>query len=326
MKNIRKLIISGIMVEVMLTVSAQAYFPDVSPSASYAKALETLCEIGIMTGYPDGEFKPENTVTRAEMAKMIFYLSSSIIDDSKYQETPTAFVDIDGHWARGYIKYCQSVGIIAGRRISIFDPNGPVKTNEAAKMVLGAMGLSSGLTGANWSATTQARAESNGLLRDVGCSFTGACPRKYAAQIIYNTLDLGYLEKKAPVERIESWLREFQQKKNNMTIKHLGDAATVYIQGDIQCVTEYFPSSVDEVLPRSINVDYFFHSKEPYCVIITNLRYEADEIHLYFWNGELIRSYDNNGTLSGDYQDYYEKAINVYQKAAANPNVQGILN
>mgnify|MGYP000703660108 FL=1 len=45
-----------------------------------------------------------------------------------------------------------------------------------------------GLTGANWASKTNALADENGLLKDVNTSFTAACPRQYAAQLIYNTI------------------------------------------------------------------------------------------------------------------------------------------
>ena len=46
-----------------------------------------------------------------------------------------------------------------------------------------------GLVGAGWAAKTNALADENGLLEDVNTSFTGPCPRQYAAQLIYNAID-----------------------------------------------------------------------------------------------------------------------------------------
>ena len=44
-------------------------------------------------------------------------------------------------------------------------------------------------SGVNWASKTNALADENGLLEDVNTSFTAACPRQYAAQLIYNTID-----------------------------------------------------------------------------------------------------------------------------------------
>ena len=126
------------------------------------------------------------------MAKMIYVLRTGKSDASAYNNDKTSFTDINGHWAAGYIKYCQSLGIIAGKSSTIFAPNATVTAQEAAKMLLVTLGYNAekaGLTGPSWAAKTNALADENGLLEDVNTSFTGPCPRQYAAQLIYNTLD-----------------------------------------------------------------------------------------------------------------------------------------
>lgn len=47
-------------------------FPDVPASAWYAEAVNELAARGIVNGYPDGTFKPEQTATRAEVAVMLY--------------------------------------------------------------------------------------------------------------------------------------------------------------------------------------------------------------------------------------------------------------
>ena len=53
---------------------------------------------------------PTQRVTRAQMAKMIYVLRTGNSDASAYNDDKTSFTDIGSHWARGYIKYCQSLG------------------------------------------------------------------------------------------------------------------------------------------------------------------------------------------------------------------------
>ena len=57
-------------------------------------------------------------------------------------------------------------------------------------VTLGYDATKAGLTGANWASKTNALADENGLLEDVNTSFTAACPRQYAAQLIYNAIEL----------------------------------------------------------------------------------------------------------------------------------------
>ena len=171
---------------------AGAAFTDQADIKVDSEVVDTLVALGVVNGYDDGSFKPNGTVTRAEMAKMIYVLRTGNSDASAYNDDKTSFTDIGSHWARGYIKYCQSLGIIAGKSNTKFCPNDKVTAQEAAKMLLVTLGYDAakaGLTGANWASKTNALADENGLLEDVNTSFTAACPRQYAAQLIYNAID-----------------------------------------------------------------------------------------------------------------------------------------
>ena len=171
---------------------AGAAFTDQADIKVDADVVDTLVSLGIIEGFEDGSFQPNATVTRAQMAKMIYVLRTGKSDASAYNDDKTSFTDIGSHWARGYIKYCQSLGIIAGKSNTIFAPNATVTAQEAAKMLLVTLGYDAtkaGLVGTNWAAKTNALADENGLLEDVNTSFTSACPRQYAAQLIYNAID-----------------------------------------------------------------------------------------------------------------------------------------
>ena len=171
---------------------AGAAFTDQADIKVDSEVVDTLVSLGIVEGFEDGSFQPNATVTRAQMAKMIYVLRTGKSDASAYNDDKTSFTDIGSHWARGYIKYCQSLGIIAGKSNTIFAPNATVTAQEAAKMLLVTLGYNAekaGLVGANWASKTNALADENGLLEDVNTSFTSACPRQYAAQLIYNAID-----------------------------------------------------------------------------------------------------------------------------------------
>ena len=170
---------------------AGAAFTDSADIKVKSEVVDTLTALGVVAGFEDGSFQPNGTVTRAQMAKMIYVLRTGKSDASAYNDDKTSFTDINGHWARGYIKYCQSLGIIAGKSNTKFVPNEKVSAQEAAKMLLVTLGYNAqkaGLVGTGWASKTNALADENGLLEDVNTSFTSACPRQYAAQLIYNTI------------------------------------------------------------------------------------------------------------------------------------------
>ena len=198
------------------TMFAGAAFTDQADFAVKTDVVDTLVQLGVINGYTDGSFKPNGTVTRAEMAKMIYVLRTGNSDASAYNDDKTSFTDIGTHWARGYIKYCQSLGIIAGKSNTKFDPNGNVTAQEAAKMLLVTIGYNAekaGLTGAGWASKTNALADENGLLEDVNTSFTAACPRQYAAQLIYNAIDT-----KTVVWRDEAYTNQNAAGGDNKTV------------------------------------------------------------------------------------------------------------
>ena len=192
MKNLKKILALVLAFACAFTMFAGAAFTDQADIKVENEVVDTLIELGVINGYTDGSFKPNDTVTRAEMAKMIYVLRTGNSDASAYNNDKTSFTDVNGHWAAGFIKYCQSVGIIAGQSATKFAPDQTVTAQEAAKMLLVTLGYDAqkaGLVGITWASKTNALADENGLLEDVNTSFTGPCPRQYAAQLIYNAID-----------------------------------------------------------------------------------------------------------------------------------------
>ncbi|MGE4548261.1 MAG: S-layer homology domain-containing protein [Intestinibacillus sp.] len=192
MKNLKKVLALVMAFALAFTMMAGAAFTD-QADIEAGTAVNMLSALGVIKGYEDGSFKPDGTVTRAEMAKMIFTVMNGGKDNADaYASMSTTFTDINGHWAAGYIKFCQSNGIIAGKSATQFDPDNVVTGTEAAKMLLVVMGYlpdKAGLVGTGWDQKTIGLASQAGLLDDVDSPMASGLPRQYAAQIIYNTLD-----------------------------------------------------------------------------------------------------------------------------------------
>ena len=192
--NLKKVLALVLAFACAFTMFAGAAFTDQADiKSANTEAVDTLVALGVINGYTDGSFKPNGTVTRAEMAKMIYTIrSGGNSDASAYSGITTSFTDVNGHWAAGYIKYCQTMGIIAGRNAKTFDPNGKVTVAETAKMALVTMGYKadkSNLTGSAWMVNTINLANDNELLTDVSGAVNVAASRQDAAQILYNMLD-----------------------------------------------------------------------------------------------------------------------------------------
>ena len=90
MKNLLKTFLSAIAL-IAFTVPAFAY-PDVSPNHWAAKQIEILTEQGVIVGYPDGTFQPDENVTRAEFASMAI---KALGQEHTSVAQPVYFTDID---------------------------------------------------------------------------------------------------------------------------------------------------------------------------------------------------------------------------------------
>lgn len=154
-------------------------------------AVTTLTALGIIEGFDDGTFRPEATVTRAQMAKMIFTIRAEESDLAMYTEASTSFTDISTHWAKGYIIYCEQHGIIDGHTDGTFAPDAYVTGTQALKMALTALGYNSehhGFTGASWAENIKNVASADARITSGVDGTNTASTRDNAAQLLYNAL------------------------------------------------------------------------------------------------------------------------------------------
>ena len=160
---------------------------DIADSAN-ADAIIANCDLGIITGYTDGSFKPEQSVTRAEFAAMLTRMLG-VPDSALTGYAKTSFTDMSGYgWANSYIGFCEAKGIINGYGDGTFGPGRTVTVNEAITMTLRAIGYtnnSSELVGA-WPSNYVTLGKRLGLYDDVATTTT--IDRGSAAQVIYNAL------------------------------------------------------------------------------------------------------------------------------------------
>ena len=238
------------------TMFAGAAFTD-EADIQAKDAVNMLTALGVIEGYEDNSFQPDGVVTRAEMAKMIFVVRNNTIDDAAYENVTSNLTDITNHWAKGYIKFCESQGIIAGKGNGIFDPDAPVTGVEAAKMLLVLTGYSAdkaGLTGANWETNTLRYAGSAGILDGVVSSLSSGLPRQYAAQIIYNTLDAWRVQWSTDSESFDYFL--------NGGVKETVGRAYMKLCADYGTLTEITNDSLTIKVDGSYDSENYHKSNE----------------------------------------------------------------
>jgi len=132
------------------TVSVSAAFSDVPASHSNVVAIEYVQSKGIVAGYPDGTFRPDNTINRAELSKIIIEanfteteIEDCISDNTEDSWSYVFFPDVKkGEWFDDYICIAKAEGIVAGYPDNTFQPANSVNFAEAAKIISGAFGFS----------------------------------------------------------------------------------------------------------------------------------------------------------------------------------------
>jgi hypothetical protein len=104
-------------------------FSDVEQGKWYTQAIAYLASQDIVHGYPDGTFKPDQPITRAEFAKMIAGFDS--LEEVSYN----VFTDVDGHWATGFINSAAAKGWVSGYPDNTFKPEGSSTRAEIVTII-----------------------------------------------------------------------------------------------------------------------------------------------------------------------------------------------
>ena len=199
MKKFLSLVLALAMTMSLVTVSAGAKDFTDNSKIEYKEAVDVVSALGIVEGYEDGAFNPQNTLTRGAAAKIICNLilgtttaSALRADTAPYSDVPTT------NTFAGYIAYCQKEGIISGYADGTFKPAATLTGYAFMKMLLGALGYDSdieGYTGSNWSIAVGKRALGIGL-DDGNDNFVGvnAVTREEACLYAFNTLKATMVE------------------------------------------------------------------------------------------------------------------------------------
>ena len=100
-------------------------YRDIKSSDWYAKHIAYVSDKGLMNGYTDGTFKPEEKITRAEYSAVVSRFK-------RLQSKETSFLDVKGHWASDYIGSLEKSKWIKGYPDGTFKPNANITRAEIA--------------------------------------------------------------------------------------------------------------------------------------------------------------------------------------------------
>ncbi len=323
-KNLKKVIsaVAALAISASSIAAFAVNFPDVEETASYAQAVQELSALGVISGFDDGTFKPDELVTRAQISKMIV----DALAEGKQAEASSnssKFADVSDHWATGYINQGVTDGWIAGYSDTEFGPDDNVTYVQAQKMLVAATGYDIYATAqGGWPAGYKLYASSLDITSGVQgvTSDDQQLTRAQVAQMIDNAMD-------APLCVIDRWEPNAWGTANNpildvkdgegkdyqtlFTEKH--DAYKVY--GRVTATSKTVSGlDIDKVMFKVEKADNF----DDEYVKATDDR-EADEMFYGDTNAEdMLRTYAQALIQKNDDDEYTILSITA---AAANKSV-----
>lgn len=170
-----------------------ASFSDIAGHWAQNK-IEDLVALGVLSGYPDGTFKPDNTITRAEFATALVKAFKLAPQKGKN------FADTAQHWARDYIATAASNGIVNGYDNETFGPDDLITREQMAVMIVKAKKLTMVSEGASfedggkisaWAGSAVATAAEQGIINgypDNTFNPAGNATRAEAVTVLVNAI------------------------------------------------------------------------------------------------------------------------------------------
>ena len=190
----RRIFLTIIGAAVLLAPTAQALDIPFSDHLGHRwqSGIEFAYNRGIVQGYPDGTYKPDKVLNRAELLKIVV---ASSFNESEYNsyDSESCFDDVPaGQWFTKYVCFAKAQGIIQGYDDGTFKPAQEVNFVEALKIMLNGMGVD--LTSSNedpWYQKYYDTADFKYLIPyELLGEFSATFTRAQAAEVIMRILSL----------------------------------------------------------------------------------------------------------------------------------------
>ena len=199
------------------------------------EAVAVLNGMGIVDGYSDGKYHPEDGLTRAQFCKLIV-MAQGKGDQAAANSYRTLFQDLaSGHWAAGYINLAYSQGLVSGYGDGRFGPDDPVTLSQAVTIVLRTLGYATADIGPFWPEDYLSKAAELGLTDGITAGVGSALTRGDAALLLYAMLRSDNKSGKCYGETLGSTLVQSAVLLDNDAESELGEPgmAKVYANGNI---------------------------------------------------------------------------------------------
>ncbi|RUT00346.1 hypothetical protein DSM106972_074740 [Dulcicalothrix desertica PCC 7102] len=204
-------------------------FPDVSQDYWARPFIQALAERNIIVGFPDGTYKPEQPVTRAEFAAII----QKAFNQNRVRQLPTGgFRDIRSNfWAAQAITTAFETGFLSGYPDNTFRPNQQITKVQAVVSLASGLGLTGGDTAILASSYTDANAIPTYAVSQVA----GATQ----ASVVVNYPDIRVFNPEVPLTRADAAAHVYQALVRQGRLQPIASnlPAAQYIVGFAQTTT-----------------------------------------------------------------------------------------
>ncbi len=199
MRNLKKflaLALALVMTLPVLSIATAVFTDEEYINSAYEEAVDVLAALGVFQGRDDGSFDPQATITRAEVAAIIYRIATGDVNDEQVEmySDNNKFDDVTSdQWFAGYVNYCANATYIKGRSDTIFDPDADITGYEVLAMILRVVGYDQNdeWTGPGWEIKVASTANELGVADGIkGTTLGSAVSREVVAQMLFEAIQI----------------------------------------------------------------------------------------------------------------------------------------
>ncbi|MBB6635805.1 S-layer homology domain-containing protein [Cohnella thailandensis] len=142
--NVTRAEMAAILSRIITGKAASETFSFTDVPAWASDAIRLVAGLGIMSGSPNGNFRSDKPITRAEMATILSRLLPYAAVDNEPASASAGFTDTAGHWAEALIRQAQAAGFMKGFADGSFKPNQALSRAETVAILNKLIGLTAG--------------------------------------------------------------------------------------------------------------------------------------------------------------------------------------
>lgn len=315
---------------------ANAFGDTASSNAQHE--IDFIASYGIIQGYEDGNFYPDNAITRAEMVAVALRMIrlDNPVADTVYRQS---FTDVPKeHWAYGAVETASALGMVNGYPDGTFLPEKPVTYQEAIKIFVSLLGYEPAAKAkGGYPQGYMAIAMQEDIIRLSGVSMTEPASRAAIAVMAYNTLQSEMMKEShynSNGEIVYSVSDDIMLDIYFNSKSDKGLVTATYVEGLYGEKTDEGKIEIDNVIYRC-DIDYadllgcrvqFFYMEDGNDREIVSIVEDTTRHEKIVVNSDMIEAFTGVYTSKGSFTYYTSKAPRKVKNVKLSPAMSLIYN